>query len=69
MICEERACVDPRENTFQVKMDSISGWPEGDGGEGFTWRVILRLPKLRSFGKTPSFKKLLSNHDFEIYST
>lgn len=33
MICEERACVDPRENTFQVKMDSISGWPEGDGGQ------------------------------------
>lgn len=68
MICEERACVDPRENTFQVKMGSISGWPEGDGrrGAGFTWRVILRRPKLGSFGKTPSFKKLFSNRDFEI---
>lgn len=52
----------------QVKMGSISGWPEGDGrrGTGFTWRVILRRPKLGSFGKTPSFKKLFSNRDFEI---
>lgn len=52
----------------QVKMGSISGWPEGDGrrGAGFTWRVILRRPKLGSFGKTPSFKKLFSNRDFEI---
>lgn len=52
----------PSENGFNFEM-ARGGWEEG---AGFTWRVILRRPKLGSFGKTPSFKKLFSNRDFEI---